>query len=143
MVDTTLTLTIPAIPQSGDLRISEIMADPSPVVGLPEIEYIEILNVSDSIIDLQDLILSKEGSETILGTYLLGSNEQIAIVDNSDLDLLSGFNVLGVSDLISLANSSDSIVIKDADDQVIDRVEYQSSWYGDCLLYTSPSPRDS
>ncbi|MDW3196586.1 MAG: lamin tail domain-containing protein [Cytophagales bacterium] len=131
IVDTTITLTIPAIPQPGDLRINEIMADPSPVVGLPEIEYIEILNVSDSIIDLQGLVLSKESSSTTLGTYLLGSNEQVAIVDESNLDLMTGFTVIGVSDLISFSNNADSIVLKDADDQIIDRVEYQSSWYGD------------
>lgn len=131
MRDTTMTFTISAEPQPGDLVINEIMADPTPVVGLPEVEYLEIFNVSDSIIDLQGLILSKANSTTTLRTYLLAPQAHIAIVDEDDLDQMSGFNVIGVADLISFSNDEDSIVLKNVDNKVIDQVQYESSWYGD------------
>lgn len=131
MADTTLTFVISSEPQTGDLIINEIMADPSPVVGLPEVEYIEIFNASDSIIDLQGLVLTKANAETNLSTYFLDSKAYVALVDENDLELMSEFNVLGVADLISFSNDEDSIVLKNAEDQIIDRVQYEDAWYGD------------
>ncbi len=131
MADTTLTFVITAEPKVGDLFINEIMVDPSPVVGLPEVEYIEIFNASDSIIDLRGLVLTKANAETTLDSYFLSSKAYIAIVDEGDLDMMSAFNVIGVADLISFSNDEDSIVLKNAEDQIIDRVQYEDNWYGD------------
>ncbi|MBT5438719.1 MAG: hypothetical protein HOK92_05905, partial [Flavobacteriales bacterium] len=39
-------------PSPGDVIISEIFADPSPIIGLPDVEYVEIYNGSDKIFDL-------------------------------------------------------------------------------------------
>ena len=40
-------------PSPGDVIISEIFADPSPIIGLPDVEYVEIYNGSDKIFDLK------------------------------------------------------------------------------------------
>ncbi len=131
IADTTLSFTISAIPEAGDLLISEIMADPSPTVGLPDAEYIEIFNASDSIIDLSGLVLAKEGSSTSLTSYNLDPGAYVAVIDVNTTSQFDGFNVLAVADLISFSNSSDSIVLQTADSQVLDRIEYELAWYGD------------
>ncbi len=41
---------------SGDLQFSELMVDPSPTVGLPDVEYIELYNHSDSILNIDSYL---------------------------------------------------------------------------------------
>ncbi len=45
----------PAFPAYGDIVINELMIDPSPAVGLPEVEYIELFNASSQAYDLRGL----------------------------------------------------------------------------------------
>ena len=50
------------IAQPYELVIDEIMADPSPAVGLPNCEWIEIRNISAHTIDLLNWKLAKPNS---------------------------------------------------------------------------------
>ena len=42
-------------PEKGDVILTEIFPDPSPSVGLPSVEFIEIFNASNKIFDLSGL----------------------------------------------------------------------------------------
>ena len=54
-----------------DVIVSEFMADPSPVVGLPEAEFIELHNRSANPINLNGWKLSDGGNPATLPTYIL------------------------------------------------------------------------
>lgn len=121
----------PAIIPSGAIVISEIMADPSPVVGLPEAEYVELKNISGETWNLASLRLSNDSDTVRLIEYLLGSGESVALVDEDDVSLFASFNVLGLDGLFSLDNSGELLVLSNINDILIDSLTYSSDWYGD------------
>jgi len=71
------------LPQVYDVVINEIMADPTPPVGLPEYEYLELYNQTESDIDLEGWTLTigtsrKTFSAVIIpsGNYLILAKEE-------------------------------------------------------------------
>lgn len=133
IADTTLSFQYiaPYVPVVGDLMITEIMADPSPVVGLPEYEYIEIKNTSNQTINLFQVTLSDNLSSQSLPNIELEAGSYAILTDDSRVNDFQDFGtVIPVVTFPSLGNSGDSIVLSIAE-TVIDRVQYSSSWYRD------------
>ena len=87
----------PAFPEYGDIVINELMIDPSPAVGLPEVEYIELFNASRQAYDLRGLKIGDPSVETILPAYVLDPESYVLIVATSSKSLFSGSNILGIS----------------------------------------------
>lgn len=117
-------------PLPGDIIITEIMADPNPVVGLPIEEYFEIYNKSSKFIDLSGCEL--DGSAILSGFILPG--EYFALTANADTALFSPFgNVIGVSPAPSISNAGQLLILTDATGTVLDQVEFNIDWYNDPL----------
>ncbi len=121
----------PAIAPAGSVMITEIMADPSPPIGLPEQEYIELFNQSDQSYSLKALFLARASDQVQLPDVILGPGEYVALVDAGAEGLFESPNVVGVSGLFSLPNNGDSIVLKNRLGEVLDVVAYELSWYHD------------
>lgn len=111
-----------------DVVITEIMPDPSPVVGLPEVEYIELFNNTDKVISLENWTLS-DGSTTITlsdqpffpQTYLLCHDSQSGAI-------FGIFNTIE-GPIPTLNNLADIIIIRDNNGLIIDSVAYTVGWY--------------
>src|SRR5690606_9004301 len=118
-----------------DVVITEFMADPAPVTGLPNNEWIEIKNVSASPINLQGWRIGDATSLSgELPFYILQSDSLIIICTNSAVNVLSAYgNVIAVTSFPSLDNNSDLIFLQSADGVVIHGVEYALDWYGNAL----------
>lgn len=120
-----------------DIIINEIMADPSPSVGLPELEWLELYNRSGKIIDLASLRISESGGSALaLPAFLLlpGGYALITAASNVPaLQAVSAETVLaGPLSSIALNNESDVLTILNAaSGQTIDRVSYTSEWHTD------------
>ena len=108
--------------------ITEIMADPSPPQGLPEVEYVELFNRSSAAIPLAGWRLSDTRSSAELTNITLEPGEYVAIASKS-LDLNDASQM--IAHLPSLNNSSDSLSLTDPSGRVIDAVNYTDDWYGD------------
>ncbi len=121
----------PALPAFGEIIITEIMADPAPVLGLPEAEFIELFNRSSLEINLKALRLIDPSVSVDLPDYTLGSGEYVILTSNSNFSRFSIENKLGVTSFPSLGNTIDSLVLINIEGQLIDRVVYQLDWYGD------------
>src|SRR5687768_1791215 len=82
-----------------DLLITEIMADPSPVVGLPNAEYIEVRNVSANAYNLQGWrIADATGTATINTAFVLQPDSAVILCAASNVVLFSPYGrTLGVS----------------------------------------------
>lgn len=115
---------------SHDVVITEIMADPTPVVGLPDKEYIEIFNRSEKILDVENWKLTVKDKTSTLSTYKLNTGEYLIICNSGDSSLFSSFGkALAVNDFPSLLNTGTTIKLSTPEGLLIDSVCYSDDWY--------------
>ncbi|HEY0356201.1 MAG TPA: lamin tail domain-containing protein [Flavisolibacter sp.] len=114
-----------------DLLITEIMADPSPVVGLPNAEYIEIRNNSLSEINISGWKLSDAGTTANINhNYSIKPDSMVIICANAYVNALSVYGkTIGVSNFPSLDNDGDIISLRSNTGDYIHAVSYSPAWY--------------
>ncbi len=123
-------------PTSGDVIISEIMADPTPAVGLPEAEYVELYNRSNKVIRLSDLKFGPGTTQLNLPNYLLFPGAYVVLCDE---DFAAGFAALGLGPVVtlpsfpSLTNTGAKLSLFSQSGIVIFEVSYTDDWYADLL----------
>jgi len=117
------------IPAVGDVIINEFMADPSPVVELPEAEFVEIYNRSNKIFNLTGW---KLGDNATFGTIQSGWLQPGEYKILCPINVISEFPVaIGVTSFPSLNNTTDDVAIADNTGQELDRLTYNLEWYQD------------
>ncbi len=113
-----------------DVVINEIMADPDPPVGLPDLEYIELKNNSSYDLQIEGWKLRFASKEKLIPPVLLGGGEYLILCDESDTSLFKTYgNVLGLSGMPTLNNSGLDLTLLDPSDVVISYVSYNPDWY--------------
>lgn len=123
-----------ASPVYHDVVINEIMADPSPVVGLPGVEFVELYNRSASNFDITGWEFSDGSSTGTIGNYVLPAGGYVIICANADTALFTPFgNRVGISSFPSLNNAGDNLKLFDAASNPLDSVNYDLAWYQDAV----------
>ena len=114
-----------------DVLITEIFADPTPSVGLPQNEFIEVKNVSSAPIDLKDWRVGDGNSlSTITAAFLLQPDSIVIICANSTIvNFISFGKTIGVSNFPLLDNDADVIFLRSKEGITIHAVSYNKSWY--------------
>jgi hypothetical protein len=120
-------------PQPGDVIFNELMPDPDPVVGLPDAEYVELLNTTtDQSFDLTGWKITDGSSTGTLPDVQIAPGGFVILAGTSNTALFTGFGtVVGVPSFPSLNNDGDPLELLDADGTTIDAVTYSSAWYND------------
>ncbi|MDG2154193.1 MAG: lamin tail domain-containing protein [Crocinitomicaceae bacterium] len=118
------------IPSPGDVIISEIFADPSPIIGLPDVEYVEIYNGSDKIFDLSNWKLNDASSSGTIVSGWIMPDSYIVLSSTSNVDSFL-VSTLPVTSFPSLNNAGDDVVLIDPNGIQIDMVSYTDDWYKD------------
>lgn len=114
----------------GELLITEIMADPSPAVNLPEVEYLELTNMSGRRLLLQGLILADTRDETTLSTGILEPDERVILTKTTAVSSFAKYGyTIGVANWPTLNNLGDVVSIFDPDHGLIHNVSYTNDWY--------------
>ena len=115
-----------------DIVINEIMADPTPSFGLPELEYVELFNVSNKLIDISGLVFSDASSSGSVTSFeVLAPGEYVILCDVDNTAAFSAYGrVVGLSSLPGLNNDGDDVSIA-IDSVIIDQLSYNLSWYND------------
>ncbi len=118
---------------SDQVYITEIMADPTPLVGLPDAEWIEIYNASSEFIDLSsiDLLVGTERDALPLDT--LFPESYVILCDDSDVDqFISLGRAIGLSTFPGITNRGEPIAIESSiSGELLDHVDWTDAWYRD------------
>jgi hypothetical protein len=129
--DTTFFYFLPEVAAPNDVIITELMADPTPAVGLPEVEWFEIHNRSGKWFDLAGWEISDGSTFETLTSYILGPDEYVMICETGDGALFSITNFLEGTGIPTLTNTEDDIILKDPTASTIDSIHYTDDWYND------------
>lgn len=115
-----------------DVVITEIMADPAPVVALPNAEYIEIKNVSATAYNLQGWRLSDaSATATIAAAFVLQPDSVLILCATANAAAFSAYGrTIGVPSFPSLNNDADELTLRSPQNNVIHSVAYTLAWYG-------------
>lgn len=114
-----------------DVVIDEILADPTPAVGLPAYEFVELRNVSGAAIDLRNWQISDGTSTATIGLSLVVQPDSFVILcPTSAAVLFSPFGrTTGLANFPSLNNDADVITLLSPGGRAIHTVEYTSDWF--------------
>lgn len=116
---------------TGSVVINEIMADPTPVVGLPESEYLELYNNSPDAINLEGWTLKIGSTSKVLGAYMLYPSEYVVICRaGNDTLFYDVTNILPLSlSATALTNGGTTITLYNEFMAEVDKITYSSAWY--------------
>ena len=120
--------------QQGDVLINEIFADPTPQVGLPDAEFIELYNQTGFAINLLDWGFTKTypNIEFTLPAITLPPNGYLILCAASNATLYEPFGqTLGIfSSSTYLTNSGSNLSLVSPTGMIVDQVNYSDAWYG-------------
>ncbi|MEO0775727.1 MAG: lamin tail domain-containing protein [Bacteroidota bacterium] len=112
-----------------DVLITEIFPDPTPVIGLPETEYLELYNRSDKLIDLENYLLADASAEVILPPYLLLPDAYVILYKSGTGDFAVFGDSLPLPDFPALTNGGEVLQLLNPSGALIHRVAYTDAWY--------------
>ena len=115
-----------------EILITEIMADPSPPLALPNAEYVELYNPTDLTFNLEGYTLQSGSKTATLPAIDLSPATYLIISDEAFEDVFELFgNAVGLPDFPGLTNSGAELAILDAEGTLIHQVNYSINWYRD------------
>lgn len=121
-------------PQRNEVVINEIFPDQTPQIGLPNAEFIEILNRSNRALNIQGWKLN-EGSSSLTalpGLVLLPNDYLILCHINNYWDFAPFGQTVGLNSF-SLTNAGETLTLVDSSGVIIDQVTYSDSWHNDAV----------
>jgi Lamin Tail Domain/CHU_C Type IX secretion signal domain len=119
------------VPFQYDIVIDEILADPTPVVGLPTNEWLELKNTTTFDINLQNYKLGKSTGESgPMPSYVLPAGGYVIVCTSSAVAAMSAFGpTISVTSFPSLNNDADRIYLRAPQGTIIHSVNYTIDWY--------------
>ena len=121
-------------PELHDVLISEFFPDPSPSILLPEQEFIELYNNSGVTLNLKGYSITDGSSTAVLPNFILEVDSFVTVCANANIGLFLPYGkVIGVSNMPLLNNSSDNLILKASNSQIIHQINYDLNWYENVL----------
>jgi len=114
----------------NDILIHEIMADPTPTVGLPPVEYVELYNRTEGKLLLDNWKIQLGKTLKTLPEMTLEAHGFVIITADENIEQLSTFcqNIYPLSSL-SITDGGQEIILYDNYDEVIHVVKFKNSWH--------------
>ena len=116
--------------EKHDILISELMIDPSPLVNLPEVEYLELYNRTSNTLFLGKMKLQLNGNEYSLPMDSIYAHEFLALTSSAGVsEFQSKGRILGMTSFPSLSNSGFTLFLTNDVGCVIDGFCYNPKSY--------------
>ncbi len=117
--------------------ITEIMSDPDTLLGLPDVEYLELFNNSDQLIQLKGLKIQDGNDLCTLPSYWLEAQQYVVLVGTNKSVGFGIGNIVEVAAFPSLNNNGELLAIRDLENQIRDQLVYLDTWYGPNVVSTN------
>lgn len=114
-------------PARYDVLIHEILADPTPVTGLPEHEYVELRNVSPFAIRLEGWTLRNNTSSVTLPAYTLQPDSLVVVCGRLAFPFFHP--AINAGSFLSLGNEDETLSLYDTQGRLVHVVAYSKDWY--------------
>ena len=118
----------------NDVVFNELMPDPSPTEGLPEVEYIELYNKTAYPISIKNWTVTCGSSTDILPEAIIQPDSTVVLLASSSfpyyINLANAVEVSGLS-YQALTNEGQTLTIRDTAGQIIHSISYTIDWYQD------------
>jgi len=118
-------------PGEFEIQFNEIMADPNPTIGLPDFEYLELINTTFLNISLKDWKLMIGTTEKVFEDVTINANGYLILADEDAFDYFSGYGPFYGFSSFALTNAGQTVVLKNPENAVIHSVHYTDTWYND------------
>ena len=128
-LDTPFEILVPEEAEPYDIVFSEIMPDPTPAIGLPGYEYVELYNRSDKIILLQNWKLSIGDTQKEITELMLKAHEYLILCSEEANTFFQWLGKTYFFDSFSLPNSGKTLSLLNADGEIIHEITYSDQWY--------------
>lgn len=117
-----------------DIVIHEIMADPTPAIGLPTAEYIELYNRTTENQVLHNWTLQLGNTRKNLPDITLDSNGYVIIIAEKHLNDFTAIcpNICTLSSL-SITDAGQTLTLLNEHDQVIHSVCFRKNWHSESI----------
>lgn len=116
---------------ANDLVINEIMADPTPVVGLPEWEYVELFNTTAFAIDLKDWTFLIGTTAKTFPEVHVEPQGYLILCKNDAVQELQAFGPTCGFPSFTIANAGASLRLLAPDETLVSEVLFNDNWYHD------------
>ena len=111
----------------GDLVFNEVMADPTPVVRLPNAEFIELKNMSGRSANIGSWILTVNGRQKILPDQLIKADSFLILAGTGGNGVLGKYGTTIEIPGFSLPNDGFGLKLFSEDNVLIDSLNYTPS----------------
>lgn len=115
----------------NDIVINEIMADPSPVVGLPEWEYVELFNTTAFTIDLKDWTFLIGNTSKVFPSIPIDPQGYLILCKTDAEQELNTYGPTCGFSSFSIANAGAILRLIGPDETLVSEVSFNDSWYHD------------
>lgn len=122
----------PALVEAGDVVIEEIMFDPYPSVGLPEEEYVEIINLTEFSFSTDGWMLIAGADTSFFPETNIGGGEIMILCNVSDTMAFRKYGMTtGIKPFPGLNDTGEKIALRDAGGKLVHALHFGPELYND------------
>lgn len=118
---------VPATPSFRSVVFNEVLADPTPSIGLPEFEFVEIFNPTSETFNLSNWQFVNSTTAKVLPNLNMAPGQFYVLCDASAAANFQ--NAIPITSLAALTNSGDSLTLIDNSGNIIDILVYSDDWF--------------